>query len=110
MKKLLSAALLVLGLSGVAGCEATYYDDPPVTVASGCVNYVYPADAVVVEPCAYYRVIVVDGVPTRYYYRWTPGHGWYGYDHVVVHEGVVIRGGGYYHGGEFHGGYHGGRR
>ena len=77
MRKLLSVALLALGLDAL-GCEATYYDEgPPVAYA-----YVYPPEAVVVEPGVYYHVVVIDGAPHRFYYRWHPYYGWHYHGHM----------------------------
>lgn len=127
--------MVLLGLLVAApGCVAEY-DEPGVAFASAGCPVVSPNDEIVVdEPCAYYRVVIVDGIPYRHYYAWEGGgwvyHGWVVWRggvwavgpgwrgprwHGNVHEGW--RGhetyhGGWHSGGVYHGGHggHGGHR
>lgn len=97
LKCILIAALVALKVSFLTGCYATVTipDEPPAYA----VAYDYPSDvgAVVVEPGVFYRIIVVDGEPRRFYYRWDGsgwayhGHEWHG--HAVVRETYNSRSG-----------------
>ena len=82
MKKLLLAFLMAVGLACTSGCYAVVYDEPPVNA------YAYPHDAVLVAPGVYYRTVVVEGIPHRFYYRYHPGYGWRYHNRVRV---MVVR-------------------
>lgn len=78
MRKLLLALLVAVGLVTNAGCYAVIYDEPVHT------TYAVPADGVLVGPGLYYRVVVVDGVAHRFYYRYSARRGWYYQNRVRV--------------------------
>ena len=114
MKKFLTAMVVAAGLVLATGCEAAVYDVVPPTVAVNACGAI-PADGVIVEPCTWYRVVYVGGVPYQYYYTWVPGVGW-GYHHYAYPGGFGYRRGGWHGGGHFghsgghFGGGHGGHR
>jgi|SRR5579863_1862922 len=124
LPKLLLPLALILGLmSTTTACVAEYDEGPYVPVAGNCPTLVAPG-LIMEQPCIYYRVVIVGGVPYRYYYGWDGGawvyHGWMGWGPGGWYHGGGWRGpewhGGYHYeghygwhgGGSYHGGYHGG--
>jgi len=129
LSRLLVSLALALGLMTASSACVAEYDDPgPAYVAGGCPVMPVSPGVFVEEPCVYYRLVYVDGVPYRHYYAWADGawvyHGWVawrGGGWVVGPgwRGPAWRGGwheswhgshGGWHGGGYHGGGHGGGR
>jgi hypothetical protein len=71
MKKLLACLVLVSSLLGCAAHHRCGFDSP--------------RGAVYVGSDVYYRPVDINGVPHRFYYRWTRSQGWR-YDHTVWSE------------------------
>ena len=69
MKKFLFGLLFAIGISLVPGCYAVIYDEPANA-------YVVPSDGVLIARGVYYRTVIVNGVPQRFYYSWSRRSGW----------------------------------